>query len=137
MVLKNLLFLLTFFLAYPASPNMLQTIFPSPAGSWVSLAVPQAPGGNVIALALSPSSPDVLYTLIEGAQGERFFRSLDTGTTWQERHVFPSASQNDIRNLAVDPAVSETVYANGAAGLQRSLNGGDTWETIYRPGRCF
>jgi photosystem II stability/assembly factor-like uncharacterized protein len=137
MLLKKLFLLLAVILTNPASPNLFPAAAPSQAVNWVPLASPQAPGGNVIALALSPSSPDVLYNLIEGAQGGRFFRSLDTGATWQERHVFLSANQNEIRNLAVDTANPETVYANGAAGLQRSLNGGDTWETIYSLGDVF
>jgi len=109
----------------------------SQPGNWVSLTVPQAPGGDVISLALTPSDSKVLYSLIRADQGDRFFRSLDGGLTWQERNHFSVDSQHSYDNLIVDPANSLTVYANGASGLQRSLDGGDTWKNIYFQGEVF
>ena len=68
-------------------------------------------------MALAPSSPDIMYVLLWEEQGGRFFRSLNAGLTWHERHIFPTPGQDDIRDLVVDPENPDVVYANGTAGL--------------------
>ena len=109
----------------------------SPSGSWTALSVPKAPGGDVVALALAPSNPTILYTLIYAQNsGDRFFRSLDSGLTWQERHLF-AGSRWLYDHLAVDPANPATIYAYGSSGILRSLDGGDTWENFYSRGDVF
>jgi photosystem II stability/assembly factor-like uncharacterized protein len=137
MFIKKLFFLFSLFLVFPARTGLLISS-PSPQDDgWVPLSVPQAPGGNVIALAQSPSTPEILYTVIGGNQGGRFFRSQDAGLSWQERHIFTLVAQYEVRGLVVDPENASVVYANGFAGMQRSLDGGDTWETIYPLGDVF
>ena len=105
---------------------------------WVQLANPQAPGGDVVALALAPSDSNVMYTLINAQQGGmRFFRSQDAGADWLEVHFFPPSVENNFNNLAVNPADPQTVYASGGTNLQRSVDGGETWETLSAPGYVF
>ena len=94
-----------------------------------------APGGDVMSLALAPSDVNVLYTLITTGN-LRFFRSLDGGATWQPKALFPLESPFATK-FAVNPANALTVYAYGSSGLQRSLDGGDSWTKIYPQSEIF
>ena len=130
------LFLLVAFLASFLSEAVAQAqAEPSPTEDWVSLTVPMAPGGDVMSLALAPSDVNVLYTLITTGN-LRFFRSLDGGATWQPKALFPLESPFATK-FAVNPANALTVYAYGSSGLQRSLDGGDSWTKIYPQSEIF
>lgn len=107
------------------------------ASGWTALSVPQAPGGNVVALALAPSDPAVLYALIDESQNRRLFRTQDSGLTWQERSLFSYSQPIYYDQLAVDPSNPATLFAYGAGGTQRSLDGGDTWSNFYSVGEVF
>ncbi len=120
-----LLILVTAGLGVPTSPSVAAT---QRGNEYIDLPVPQAPGGNVITLAMAPTDPNVLYNLIEGTNGYRLFRSLDGGLNWQERHIFPYFAARYTR-LAVDQANPDIVYAFGDTNFQllRSVDGGETW----------
>ena len=110
----------------------------SPNDGWIELAVPMAPGGDVVALAIAPSDSSVMYSLLQGDQeGLRLFSSQDAGQSWQMRHIFSLSAENDFNQLAVDPNEPQTVFASGGTNLQRSIDGGITWEILSIPGDVF
>ena len=110
----------------------------SPNDGWIELAVPLAPGGDVVALAIAPSDSSVMYSLLQGDQeGLRLFSSQDAGQSWLMRHIFSLSAENDFNQLAVDPSEPQTVFASGGTNLQRSLDGGITWEILSQPGDVF
>jgi photosystem II stability/assembly factor-like uncharacterized protein len=79
-----------------------------------------------------------MYTLINAQQaGMRFFRSQDAGASWLEIHFFPASIETSFNNLAIDPADPQVVYASGGTSLQRSVDRGETWETLAAPGYVF
>jgi photosystem II stability/assembly factor-like uncharacterized protein len=100
---------------------------------WIPLAQPTVPGGTVIDLAISPTVSETLYSLMEGKDGSRLFRSLDAAQNWEERYAFTQT----MINLAVDPFISTTVYAGSQSGLYRSLDGGLSWTQVYTLGQVF
>ena len=110
----------------------------SPNDGWIELAVPMAPGGDVDALAVAPSDSSVMYSFLQGDQeGLRLFSSQDGGQSWLMRHIFSLSAENDFNQLAVDPSEPQTVFASGGTNLQRSIDGGITWETLSIPGDVF
>ncbi|MBU1762227.1 MAG: glycosyl hydrolase, partial [Bacteroidetes bacterium] len=88
---------------------------------------------GILGVAISPSNPDRVYTIIESKEGG-LFRSDDAGKTFTKVN-----SQNEIRQRAwyyskvfVDPKDENTVYVLNVNFL-RSRNGGKTFETIRTP----
>jgi photosystem II stability/assembly factor-like uncharacterized protein len=77
-------------------------------------------GGYILALAVNPSDPATLYA---AANGAGIYRSTDAGETWRA----VNAELTDVRCLAIDPVDRSTVYAGGANGLFKSVDGGESW----------
>ena len=110
----------------------------SPNEDWIELAVPMAPGGDVVALAIAPSDSSMMYSLLQSDQeGLRLYSSQDAGQSWQMRHIFSLSAENDFNQLVVDPYEPQTVFASGGTNLQRSIDGGITWETLSIFGDVF
>jgi hypothetical protein len=102
--------------------------------------------GYIAAIALSPSSPSVIYagSLVYGA-----FRSVDGGETWVP---LPSLGTPvgivtiEISSLAVDPTDARRVFASSRPvfhglgrppelpSLYRSTDGGDSWTPVLTAG---
>jgi len=80
---------------------------------------------RVTAIAITPSDQQVIYVGVsEGCgRGSRTagLVSTDGGTRWQE-------SGQNISSLAVDPFDAKKVWATTCTGVQRSKDGGATWE---------
>ncbi|MBX3726481.1 MAG: hypothetical protein KF823_11275 [Xanthomonadales bacterium] len=94
---------------------------------------------SVLALALAPSSPNVLYAAVNrNTFDARIYKSVDGGASWTEANtgIAPDA---DIRALLVDPLDANVAYAGSAGtdgnpgGVYRTLDGGLTW-TSYSVG---
>ena len=90
-----------------------------------------------IALALAPSSPDVLYAGVQDSSNQRFdqllglYKSTDGAQTWNATSA-PDycAPQCDFDNVVlVHPTNPNVVVAAGLAPF-RSLNGGSSWLNI-------
>ncbi|HWP85445.1 MAG TPA: hypothetical protein VNN17_09660, partial [Terriglobia bacterium] len=105
---------------------------------------PQASMGR-IALALAPSSPNVLYALIANASDQKLnglFRSLDGGNAWSRMATLSEdvlteagAGQGAFNLcLAVDPENPAVVYAGGVT-LWRSSDFGGSWENLTAAAR--
>ncbi len=83
-----------------------------------------------IGLAISPVDPDVVYAIVEAAQGEGgFFRSTDRGESWEKRSDHVSASPQYYQELFADPRDRDRVYSMSTFG-QVSEDGGETWSRV-------
>ncbi|MEZ5404318.1 MAG: glycosyl hydrolase [Bryobacteraceae bacterium] len=93
---------------------------------------------------VDPADPDTLiaaswqrrrhvYTLINGGPGSALHKSTDGGKTWRKLRTGLPAEQMGRIGLAWSPAKAGLVYArieaaDGAGGVFRSLDGGESWE---------
>lgn len=101
--------------------------------TWVKVrsGLPTAEMGR-IGLALAPSDPDTVYTIIEAADKQGgIFRSKDRGVTWEKRNPFDQQAQY-YAHLVVDPKDAERVFAMNVM-IQVSDDGGRTLRSL--PGR--
>lgn len=88
-----------------------------------------------IALAIAPSSPDVVYASIASAFGPYlgFFRSDNGGDAWEEKGSGFIASVPFMwwfGRITVDPTNHENVYNSGFIN-QRTKTGGDSWTNVF------
>jgi photosystem II stability/assembly factor-like uncharacterized protein len=88
---------------------------------------------GIVSVAVSPSNPDKIYSLIENQDGGMFM-SNDAGETWTL-----TSNDNNIRQRAwyynkvfVDPKNDNLVYAPNV-NLMRSRDGGKTFQPINTP----
>ena len=88
---------------------------------------------GIVAVAVAPSNPDKIYTLVENKAGG-MFASADGGETWTL-----TSNNNNIRQRAwyytkvfVDPKNENVVYAPNV-DLMRSRDGGKTFQEINTP----
>ena len=83
-----------------------------------------------IGLAVSPIDPDVLYAIVEAAEGEGgVFRSSDRGENWSKRSGYVSSSPQYYQEIVADPHVFDRLYSLDTY-LQVSDDGGATWEGL-------
>jgi len=92
------------------------------------------PGGDKgrIGLAVSPANPDVLYAIVEAAEGGGVFRSTNRGETWEKRSGFMSSSPQYYNELFADPKNPDRVYAIDTF-LRVSEDGGATFGRVPMP----
>ncbi len=65
-----------------------------------------------IGLAVSPAEPDVVYAVVEAAEGKGgFFRSTDRGASWQRRSRYIARSPQYYMELVCDPYDVDRVYS--------------------------
>ncbi len=82
-----------------------------------------------IGLAIAPTDPDVVYSIVEGADGAGgIHRSVDRGLTWEKRNPFAAQAQY-YSHLVVDPANKDRIYAMGVF-IQVSDDGGKTLSNL-------
>lgn len=64
-----------------------------------------------IGLAVSPANPDVLYAIVEAADGEGgLFRSTDRGESWSKRNGYMTSSPQYYNELYPDPKNADRFY---------------------------
>ncbi|HLF62232.1 MAG TPA: hypothetical protein VI603_00660 [Saprospiraceae bacterium] len=82
-----------------------------------------------IGLALAPSNPDMIYAIIEAAEGKSgVFRSTDRAASWEKRGGY-STSGNYYQEITVDPMNPDKLYSMDV-WLQVSLDGGKTFNNV-------
>lgn len=98
--------------------------------SWVRLeeGLPTSDMGR-IGLDISQSHPGTLYAVIEGSE-QGVYRTDNGGTTWRMTSDIASIPWY-FGQIRVDPTDRDVVYHLGVP-LQRSIDGGLTWERIAR-----
>jgi photosystem II stability/assembly factor-like uncharacterized protein len=128
---------------HPTQPNVLLAgtqdgIYRSDnhGGHWERLSAPK-PGLAVWSLRFHPRQPDVIFA---GYEPYAVYRSDNGGTSWErlpmdvtfpDVTVRPVVTPKRILDIAIDPAYPTEIYAAvEVGGLLRSLNGGETWESI-------
>jgi photosystem II stability/assembly factor-like uncharacterized protein len=93
--------------------------------TWSCLSLDQ---DDVLALAVAPSAPAVVYALTENYRVYQtsLFRSSDAGVTWtnisDHLHLY-----GHFYAMAVDPTDANRAYLLAAKGLFRSTDGGGSW----------
>jgi photosystem II stability/assembly factor-like uncharacterized protein len=121
--------------AAPSDPRTLYALIPgrglyrtrNGGSSWNPGLQPPSPDGRVLALAVDPRSPEILYAGVPGG----LFRSRDGARSWS---ALP-ATLGSTTAVAPDPTVRGRIYAGFAAvggafidGIFRSDDGGTTWQ---------
>lgn len=86
----------------------------------LSNGLPSADMGR-IGLAISPVNPDVIYAIVEAAEGKGFYKSDDRGASWSKQSDWVTAG-NYYQEIVADPKDVNTIY---------SL---DTWAMVSKDG---
>lgn len=82
-----------------------------------------------IGLAISPVNPEIIYAIVEAADGKGgFYASINRGASWERRgtHV---TSGNYYQEIIADPVDANTVYSMDT-WMSVSHNGGKTFEKV-------
>jgi len=90
------------------------------------------PSGDLgrIGLAAAPSSPNMIYAIIEAeAKDQGVYRSTDFGESWEKRSDHGTSSPQYYNELFVDPQNPERVYSVDTF-TQVSEDGGKSWNKI-------
>ena len=93
-------------------------------------------GGRVRALAIHPSTPDIMWT---GSVAGGIWKTTNGGASWQAQDDF--MANLAVTSIVIDPTDPNTLYAgtgegfwNGdairGAGVFKTINGGVTWEQL-------
>jgi len=83
-----------------------------------------------IGLAVSPANPDVVYAIVEAANGAGgVFRSTDAGANWEKRSSTTTDSPQYYNELVADPVSVERVYLMDVR-LKMTEDGGKTWANV-------
>ena len=96
---------------------------------------------SIGAIAVAPSSPDVVYAgagdPILGSLGDGMWKSTDAGKTWQHIGL---AETVKIDSILVDPTDPNLVIVSAlgdsrrhGGGVYRSTDGGQTWTSVLKP----
>jgi len=104
--------------------------------SWRKLTrgIPAVDKGR-IGLDIAPANPDVLYAIVEAADGQSgFFRSADRGETWQKRSNHRTTSPQYYNEIVCDPVDADRVYALDTI-LHVTEDGGRTFRRVPRRNR--
>ncbi|RMH11972.1 MAG: glycosyl hydrolase, partial [Planctomycetota bacterium] len=95
----------------------------------LSRGIPSVDKGR-IGLAISPANPDILYAIIEAAEGKGgVFRSTDRGESWEKRSSYMATSPQYYNELVPDPHDPHRVYSLDTF-LHVSENGGRTFARV-------
>lgn len=85
---------------------------------------PALPGSDIHGLAASAARPGTFYAFVVG---HGLFRSDDAGRTWQRAGAAPGSTMS---LTAAATNGSDVLFASTMEGVQRSRDGGATWERV-------
>jgi photosystem II stability/assembly factor-like uncharacterized protein len=84
----------------------------------------------VVALAIDPARPDIMYAGTSGG----VYKSVDRARTWVKANnglippeLLPSSRALMVNSLVIDPQRPETVYAATLNGLYKTEDGARSW----------
>lgn len=98
--------------------------------SWVEInsGLPKVDIGR-IGLAISPADPEIIYAIVEAAQGKGgFFKSTDRGASWSKQGGY-ATSGNYYQEIVPDPIDPDKIYAMDT-WLHFSVDGGKTFKVL-------
>jgi photosystem II stability/assembly factor-like uncharacterized protein len=82
-----------------------------------------------IGLAISPANTEIIYAIVEAADGKGgFFASTNRGASWEKRSSFKT-SGNYYQEIIADPVDENTIYAMDT-WMAGSHDGGRTFEKV-------
>ena len=82
-----------------------------------------------IGLSISPANPEIIYAIVEAAQGKGgFYRSTNRGASWEKRSSH-TTSGNYYQEIIADPVNPDKVYSMNT-WMQVSLDGGKTFSNV-------
>ena len=82
-----------------------------------------------IGMAISPADPEMLYAIVEAAQGKGgFYRSTDRGASWHKQGSY-STSGNYYQEIIPDPINPNRIYAMDT-WMKVSDDGGKTFKNV-------
>jgi len=85
---------------------------------------------GAIGLAISPVNPDVVYAIIEAAEGKGgFFRTTNRGATWKKMSSHVSNSPQYYNEIFCDPKDVNKVYSMETVS-KVTEDGGKTWSRL-------
>jgi len=88
-----------------------------------------------IGMCVSPADPDVVYAIIEAADGKGgFFRSEDRGESWEKRNKYMTTSPQYYNEIICDPVKVDRVYAMDTL-THLTEDGGKTFKALHREDR--
>jgi photosystem II stability/assembly factor-like uncharacterized protein len=65
-----------------------------------------------IGIAVAPSAPDIVYAIVEAAEGKSgFYRSTNGGANWHKQSDYVASSPQYYQELVVDPNHPDRVYS--------------------------
>jgi photosystem II stability/assembly factor-like uncharacterized protein len=80
-------------------------------------------------IAVSPVNPDVIYLIVEAAEGKSgFFRSTNRGASWERMSSHASSGQY-YNEIYCDPKNVDKVYSTETRS-RVTLDGGKTWQLV-------
>jgi photosystem II stability/assembly factor-like uncharacterized protein len=83
-----------------------------------------------IGLALAGPDPDVVYAIVEAAEGKGgFFRSTDGGLNWEKRNSYVAGSPQYYNEIYADPKDTDRVYSMDTF-MMVTENGGGDWSRV-------
>jgi len=89
---------------------------------------PALPGTDIHGFAASAVNPNTFYAYVVGSG---LFKSVDAGQSWQKAG---DASGATMSMTVASAGGADILYANTMDGVQRSRDGGKTWETVRELG---
>jgi len=95
------------------------------------------PGGDLgrIGLDIAPADPDVIYAIVEAAEGKGgFFRSTNLGESWDKRNGYQTTSAQYYNEITCDPVDVDRVYVLDTI-LHVTEDGGKTFQRVPRQNR--
>ena len=82
-----------------------------------------------ISLAFSEANPEIIYAIVEAAQGKGgFYRSTNRGASWEKRSSY-ATSGNYYQEIVTDPVNPDKIYAMDT-WIHYSLDGGKSFEVL-------
>ncbi len=88
------------------------------------------PSGDIgrIGLAISPANPDVVYAIVEAAEGGGVYKSINRGASWSKQGNYTS-SGNYYQEIFADPKDVNKLYAMNAY-MVISTDGGKNFKIL-------